>query len=139
MQFLVIAYAVIALLLLLRYRSSRAFLVLLTPISSSIMVLGLLSSFGIAISLFHVFALFLVLGLGMDYGIFLRETGVDNQASLLAIFLSAVTTCLGFGLLAISDTPMVSAFGLVMLMGGLLNLLLAPFIMDLASSKAVTQ
>lgn len=131
MLFLLIAYITISAVLLLRYRQFQAILVILIPFSASAVAISLLIATGAGITLFHVFALFLVLGLGLDYGIFLKETGNTNGPTLLAILLSTITTCLGFGMLAFSSTPMVSAFGIVMIAGGLSNGLLSPFIMSL--------
>ena len=136
-RYLLAAYGALILLLLWRYRNWQALLILMIPACSSILLLSLLALNGTSVSLFHVFALFLVLGLGMDYGIFLKETGAANSASLLAIALSAFTTCMGFGLLSLSSTPMVSAFGLVMLIGGLSNALLAPLLMSFVQNGTI--
>jgi predicted exporter len=138
---LLLAYAAIALLLLLRYRQRRALRLLAVPVLSSLLTVAALSVAGIAISLFHVFALFLVLGLGMDYSIFLFESlahdsqqavgtaaGDDYRHCQLAILLSAITSSLSFGLLSFSSTPMISAFGMVVLLGSVLNWLLVPLI-----------
>ena len=57
--------------------------------------------------------------MGVDYGIFLLEHPGDNSA-WLAITLASTSTLLGFGLLALSSTPALSAFGLTMLLGGLI-------------------
>ena len=137
-QMLVLAYIAILILLLLRYRQAQAIGLLCIPLLSSLLTLALLSSVGVAISLFHIFALFLVLGLGMDYSIFLYESyrhdssnplsGDDTQHCQLAIVLSVITSGLSFGLLALSSTAMISAFGITVLLGSLLNWLLVPLI-----------
>jgi len=123
---LCLAYAAIGILLLVRYRRVAALGLLLVPMAASAGSLALLSATGSAITLFHVFALYLILGLGMDYGIFLRESGRESTACLLAILLSALTTTVSFGLLAFSSTPMISAFGITVALGGVLNWLLVP-------------
>ncbi len=127
-RLLIVAYAAITLLLLLRYRSAQALRLVAIPLLSSLLTLALLATAGIAINLFHIFALFLVLGLGMDYSIFLHEAKQDRQPCLLAILLSAITSCLSFGLLALSSTAMISAFGITVLIGSVLNWLLVPLI-----------
>lgn len=123
---LALAYVAIGALLLVRYRRINALGLLLVPMAASAGSLALLSATGSTITLFHVFALYLILGLGMDYGIFLRESGRESTACLLAILLSALTTTLSFGLLAFSSTPMISAFGITVALGGILNWLLVP-------------
>ncbi len=134
MQMLLFAYAGIALLLLLRYRRWNALRLLLVPALSSGLVLALLSLAGLPITLFHLFALYLVLGLGMDYGIFLRESGPQPANCLTAILLSVFTSALSFGLLSISSTPMISAFGLTVMLGSLGNWLLVPLAREQADS-----
>ncbi len=135
--FLLAAYGVIAMLLLLRYRQASALLLVLIPLLSSVVVLVLLGSSGAAISLFHIFGLFLVLGLGIDYGLFIREAAASSLAGgacWVAINLSAITSCLSFGLMSFSSTPMVSAFGVTVLIGSVCNLLLVPLITVIAGS-----
>ena len=60
-------------------------------------------------------ALLLVLGIGLDMGIFLRETG-ETAHTWLAVSLSTCTSLLAFGLLALSDTPVLHHFGLTVAM-----------------------
>ncbi|MFK7978201.1 MAG: MMPL family transporter [Halioglobus sp.] len=128
LRLLLVAYAVIALLMLLRYRRPAALTLVLVPLVSSLLTIAMLSALAIPINLFHLFALFLVLGLGMDYGIFQFESANHVDACRLAILLSVLTSCLGFGLLALSDTPMISAFGLAVLLGSVANWLLVPLV-----------
>ena len=63
----------------------------------------------------------LLLGIGVDYGIFMqeRQPGKDSQhtSAWLATGLSAANTLLSFGLLGLSNTPALQAFGLTMLIG----------------------
>ena len=127
---LLAAYGTIGLLLLLYYRSTQALRILLVPLGSTLLTLSLLALLGIPLTLFHLFALFLVLGLGMDYGIFLRESHGHEDDCLLAILLSVLTSSLSFGLLALSATPMIAAFGLTVLTGVLCNWLLASLLVS---------
>ena len=129
---LALAYGVVIALLLLRYRRIDAIFLALVPLISTLLTGTLLSSIGIPISLFHLFAMFLILGLGMDYGIFVYESSTAETASYTAILLSAITSCLSFGLLSLSSTPMVQFFGSTVLIGSTLNLILAPAVGCLA-------
>ena len=61
-------------------------------------------------------ALLLVLGIGLDMGIFLIETD-GAPHTWLAVSLSAYTSLLAFGMLALSDTPVLHHFGLTVLIG----------------------
>jgi predicted exporter len=120
------AYLAIFALLFWRYRLS-AWRILLAPAAASIATLAALGWLGLPLQLFHVLALMLILGLGVDYGIFLREEpDRQDRFAWLAVGLSAVSALLAFGLLALSQTPPLHAFGLTMLIGMAIVWLLSP-------------
>lgn len=75
--------------------------------------------------LFNVLALVLLLGVGVDYGIFLLEHE-DDPSAWLAVVIGAGSTWLSFGLLGLSSTPALRAFGLTLMVGLPLVLVLAP-------------
>ncbi len=125
---LFVAYGGIIVMVVCWYRSITAVMLVLVPMLSTLIVVAILTLLGQALSLFHLFAFFLVLGLGMDYSIFIRESTREESSSYVAILLSAATSCLSFGLLSISSTPMVSHFGFVVLLGCLFNFVLAPLV-----------
>jgi len=120
------AYILVFAVLLPRYRG-RTWRVLAPTLAASILSLALLGFAGQHLQLFHVLALMLLLGVGVDYGIFLQEeSGHGDAAPWLAVGLSAASTILSFGLLALSGTPALRAFGLTMLAGTALVWLIAP-------------
>jgi predicted exporter len=120
------AYVAIFALLFWRYRLA-AWRVLLPPALASIATLAALGLLGLPLQLFHILALMLILGLGVDYGIFLREEpDPRDRFAWLAVGLSAVSALLAFGLLALSQTPPLHAFGLTMAIGMATVWLLAP-------------
>ena len=120
------AYAVVFAALLPRYRA-RTWRVLAATALASVLTLALLGFSGQHLQLFHVLALMLLLGVGVDYGIFMQESAAHgDDAPWLAVALSAASTILSFGLLALSGTPALHAFGLTMLVGAALVWLLAP-------------
>ena len=85
---------------------------------ASLLVLALLGSAGQGLQLFHLLALMLLLGIGVDYGIFLQEPGSQQDGTAwLAVAISALSTLLSFGLLGLSRTPALRAFGLTMAIG----------------------
>jgi predicted exporter len=94
---------------------------------ASIATLAILGIMGKGIELFHVLALMLLLGIGVDYGIFFQEQGPDDGATWLSVALSALSTLLSFGLLALSKTPALQAFGLTMALGIITVCLIVPF------------
>ena len=95
---------------------------------ASIATLAILGIMGKGIELFHILALMLLLGIGVDYGIFFQEqSGAEDGAAWLAVGLSALSTMLSFGLLALSKTPALQAFGLTMALGIITVCLIVPF------------
>ncbi|MFC0309027.1 MMPL family transporter [Gallibacterium trehalosifermentans] len=78
-------------------------------------------------NLFSALALMLLLGMGIDYGVFMAKAQTDKQAniesnketslSFLAIWLSALTTLLSFGLLTLSETKALVSFASVLCVG----------------------
>ena len=80
-------------------------------------------------------ALMLVLGVGVNYAIFLREGGQRAAATLAGVLLSAGTTLLSFGLLAFSSMPALSGFGLTLLVGVGIAVLLAPMILTFSTGE----
>ncbi|GGJ99081.1 MMPL family transporter [Pseudomonas matsuisoli] len=89
--------------------------------------LACLGWLGMPLTLFGLFGLLLVTAIGVDYAILLRERVGGLPVSLLGTLLSAITTWLSFGLLALSDTPAVSSFGITVTLGLIFNFLLAPW------------
>jgi predicted exporter len=107
--------AAVAMLLYWRHGRAawRALVPTLLAIAFSVAVLGWLDA---PLQLFSVLALALLLGVGVDYGIFLLEHPDDGDA-WIAVVLGAASTLLAFGLLALSRTPALHAFGMTMLAG----------------------
>ena len=92
---------------------------------ATLAVLLVMSIVGAQWQLFNVLALMLLLGVGIDYGIFLQAHEDDPQA-WLAVVIGAGSTWLSFGLLGLSQTPALRAFGLTLMLGLPLVLVLAP-------------
>ena len=125
-RYLFLAYLVIAGILFLLYRRADALLIPLVPLCASALTLLVLGFAGIQITLFQVLALFLVLGLGVDYAIFYYSSAEKSHVTAIAVTLAAITSALAFGLLSLSQMPMIQQFGLTVLIAGIFNLLLAP-------------
>ena len=121
-----LSYVAVYCLLYPRYRFS-AWRVLMPTALASAATVALLGITGQQLQLFHVLALMLLLGIGVDYGIFMQEHPDRREhAAWLAVGLSAVSTLLSFGLLGLSKTPALQAFGLTMLIGTALVWLIVP-------------
>ena len=124
-QLLAAGYLVIFLALFWRFRG-QAWRALLPTAVASALALATVGFLGEPLTLFHILALWLLLGMGVDYGIFLLEHSADDGEAWLAVGLGAVSTLLSFGLLAISTTPAIHAFGVTLGVGVTLVWLLSP-------------
>ena len=120
------SYLLVALMFLPRY--GRASWRILAPsVVASVVSLAVIGLLNQPLQLFHVLALFLVFGLGVDYAIFLSVQTHSAEGDVsFAVGLAAISTVLSLGLLALSATPVLHAFGLVMLVGITVSLLAAP-------------
>lgn len=121
---LVAGHVLVLFLLWLRYRQ-QAWRAWLPTFMATLLTVALLGWLGQPLQLFNVLALLLLLGIGVDYGIFLLEHRGDGSA-WLAVVLGAGSTWLAFGLLGLSSTPALRAFGLTLLFGIALVWLLSP-------------
>ncbi|NAX20286.1 MMPL family transporter [Vibrio sp. V39_P1S14PM300] len=125
MELLIAAVAVIALLLLKRYGWTHTIQILLPCLIACLAGLAVTTLSGSALNLFNLLALILIVGIGIDYTLFFAEQS-RSHATLLAITLSAVTTLLSFGLLALSQTHAIHSFGITVLSGIFVAWLLSP-------------
>jgi predicted exporter len=123
-DWVLLAYLIVLIALLRRYKV-RVWRILAPPLLASILTLAILLQFEPGINLFHLLAMILVLGIGLDMGIFLAETD-EASHTWLAVSLSTVTSLLAFGLLALSDTPVLHHFGITVAIGLSLVWLMAP-------------
>ncbi|MGM9483026.1 MMPL family transporter [Roseateles sp. NT4] len=125
----VLAIAIGAVAALLAWRLGAAWWRALVPtLIAGSLSLAATALLGQPWQLFHVLALLLLLGVGVDYGIFLLAQPHRNDLrGFVSITLAAASTWLSFGLLALSGTPALRAFGLTLGLGIALAWLLTPF------------
>lgn len=122
--------------LLLRY-GRLAWRVMLPTGLAMAATLAVFGWLGQPVQLFGVLGLILLLGMGIDYGIFLAEHRTDASA-WLAVCVGAASTGLSFGLLSLSATPALHAFGLTLLCGIGLVWLLSPLFRPHPSAVEIT-
>ncbi|NRB38734.1 MAG: hypothetical protein HRU20_09750 [Pseudomonadales bacterium] len=131
--FIAIAIIAITLLLSLLLSLRSALIIISTPalaITFTVASLSIINHLFSAstFSLFNVFALLLVLGISLDYAIFTHLGAEHKNTTALAVLLSLLTTLLAFGLLALSSTMVVHAFGLTLAIGVISAFLIAPLL-----------
>jgi predicted exporter len=119
------AILVVTIVLCLRFGLTQGLLGLLSIVLSAGGAL-LLTQLSLGhLNIFNLLAVLLILALAIDYVIFYQEHGLQRN-TVLAITLSAISSALVFGVLALSVTPAVESFGLTVMFGILLVFLLAP-------------
>ena len=117
---LMLASGMLAVLILLCFAIGwgGALRVLLVPSVASLLSLAVIGYSSGGYSIINLLALLLVTGVSLDYAIFRALTpGPAQVATSLAISLSAMTSILAFGMLAFSQTPVISDFGQTIALG----------------------
>jgi predicted exporter len=124
------ALALVCALLAARYGLRGGVRVVLPVVLAVAVALAACGYAGVPLTLFNWLALMLVLGVGVNYAVFLREgcarEGADLGAVWTGVALSAATTLLSFGLLAMSAMPVLKSFGATLALGIAVSVLLAP-------------
>ncbi|MDV7341030.1 hypothetical protein RYZ26_15595 [Terasakiella sp. A23] len=113
------------------YGVKRASLILSVPVSAVVMTPFIAAVFGESFTFFNAMALLLVLAIGLDYALFNFEADSNKQSAvMLANSLSAASTIMAFGLLALSDMYAIHAFGVTILIGISIAYMLAPLVQN---------
>ncbi len=123
---LVVATAVCGLVIFAAYRDFAALRILLPPVLAVAGATAFLGLAGVPFSFFSAAALLIVLGTGIDFAVFQWEArGRSDRWFLAAVVLAASTSILSMGLLGISTTFPVRAFGLTVAAGVALSMILS--------------
>jgi predicted exporter len=134
---ILIAVSVILMIpvLIWRYGLRGAVRVTAVPVIAVIAAPPLVALFGVTFTFFSAIALVLVLSIGFDYVVFCRESEPSRRPiTMLGVWLAMMTTLLSFGLLVLSNTYAVHAFGATLLVGTLLAFALSPLACDLENA-----
>jgi len=127
---------IVLVVLLLRYRNfSRTLLAFLPAALGAASTLGLFGLLGVEVNVASAVSLLVVLGMGVDYGIFAvdsRDRAGSQGATLSSLLVSCVTSVFVFGILALSEQPVLRAIGLTTGVGVMLALTLSPITLALA-------
>ncbi|MEZ4430941.1 MAG: hypothetical protein R3F65_00910 [bacterium] len=131
LRLLLIGLTAVLLLLALRYRHPRRTLAAFLPaLLGALTTVAALTLLGTPLDLIALTALLMVVSMGVDYGVFLvdahRAGPADMPPALLSVTLASLSTLLGFGLLALSDHPVLHVIGATAGIGVLACLLLSP-------------
>ena len=132
----------VLMVLLLRYRSFvRALLAFLPAALGASCTLGLFGSIGLPVNVASAVSLLVIIGMGVDYGIFAVDSATragSQGATLSSLLVSCITSVFVFGVLALSEQPVLRAIGLTTGIGVLIALAVSPMAMALARPRTGT-
>ena len=124
----------IGLVLLVGLRAPLTVLRVMLPIGSAIVVVAAsLHALGERFSLFHLASFLLVIGLGLDYALFFNRrhgTLAERGRTVYGLVVCSTTTILVFGVLALSQIPVLRAIGMTTALGSLACLVFAAFLAE---------
>jgi len=93
----------------------------LLPVAIALIIdIALLMALGQRLSLFHLVSLLLVVGISLDYSLFINRPDVDRQErcrTLHSLTVCFASTAVVFGLLALSELPVLKAIGSAVVIG----------------------
>jgi len=123
-----IAAAALVLVVWLSLRSARRALRVLAPmLLTTVVIIAILRVAGVPLTLFHLVSLVLAAGLGLDYALFFEHASSedrDQERTLHALLVCAISTLLVFALLSLSHAPVLQAIGVTVSLGVVSNFLL---------------
>lgn len=111
---------VIILLVAYQFRRFRPVAAALAPVLSALAAMSLFCYLtGAQLTMMHLIMGIMVIGLSVDYGIFIvcEKLDTENVTSALAVSLCAISTLIGFGVLAFAGHPALHALGVTVLVG----------------------
>lgn len=113
-------------------RSARALLRVLPPLAAAVLlVMAAHALAGTPLTLLHLIGLLLIVAVGSNYALFFNQniSGTQSEggsaAALASLALANVSTLIGFGVLGLSQVPVLHAIGATVGPGALLALLLS--------------
>lgn len=113
-------------------RSARALLRVLPPLAAAVLlVMAAHALAGTPLTLLHLIGLLLIVAVGSNYALFFNQniSGAQSEggsaAALASLALANVSTLIGFGVLGLSQVPVLHAIGATVGPGALLALLLS--------------
>ncbi|PSL47615.1 1-acyl-sn-glycerol-3-phosphate acyltransferase [Chitinophaga niastensis] len=138
--------------LLLSYGRIELALITFIPMAVSwVWILGIMGMFGIKFNIVNIILSTFIFGLGDDYSIFMMDgllqeykTGKKTLSSFKSsIFLSAITTIIGLGVLIFAEHPSLKSIALISIIGigtvVLISQVMIPFLFNLLITNRVAK
>ncbi len=116
---------VLTMLIISYGRFELALITYIPMVLSWLCILGMMGAFGIKFNIINIIVSTFIFGLGDDYSIFITDallteykTGQKNlQSYKTGIFISAITTMIGIGVLIFASHPALKSIGIITIIG----------------------
>jgi len=117
---------VIAVLLMVYFRSWRGSLAVLAPLAFAVVAtVAIMTAGGRQLSIFNLFGLLLVVAVGSNYCLFFQRGGLEGEQgarTVTSLLLANICTVVGFGVLGLSHIPVLYGIGGTVAIGTALSL-----------------
>jgi len=120
LSIMAIALIFTVLFLFLGLKIFRLYIAVTAPLISAISAIFIFSKLSnISLNSVHIIMSIIVCGLSIDYGVFLatQKKEMFLKASTISVFICALTTLAGFGVLALARHPVLASMGQVTFTG----------------------
>lgn len=132
-----VSFVLAGLLLWKLFGWRKGSLILGIPMAVAVLCVAVLGWLSVPVGLFAMFGLLLTTAIGVDYMVYVLNAPEPVRVRAGGVGLTAATTGISFGLLALSSTPAVAAFGLTVGLGCVLNWAAARILLARLHSKRV--
>lgn len=116
-----IALGAILLIMLGGLRPPRRAVIVLLPVAAAVLAeVALLNLLGLQLNLFHLISLMLVAGIALDYALFFNRDdpeAAERSRTLHALSVCCISTITVFGILSLSQIPVLHAIGITVATG----------------------
>lgn len=126
----------IILLLFVSLRSPRRVAAVLAPLAVALLVTtAIVLASGQQLLLFHLVGLLLAVAVGSNYSLFFERESFaaqhdeDSRRTMVSLLVANLATIIGFGMLAFSGVPVLTAIGSTVALGAFLSLLFSAVLM----------
>jgi predicted exporter len=126
----------IVLLLFISLRSPRRVALVLAPLAAAVIVTtAVVLASGQQLLLFHLVGLLLAVAVGSNYSLFFERESFspapdeDRRRTMVSLLVANLATIIGFGMLAFSGVPILTAIGSTVALGAFLSLLFSAVMM----------
>ena len=126
----------ILVLLIVSLRSVRRIAMVLLPLAGAVIIAtAVMAATGQKLLIFHLVGLLLSVAVGSNYSLFFDreihsgDPGEDRRRTIVSLLIANISTIIGFGMLAFSGVPVLTAIGGTVAVGAFLSLLFSAVLM----------